>query len=227
MRARLETFADQAALALDNARLYEQTRQRLRQVDSLREVVEQILGSFSLHDRLNLIARKAAELLDADRATVALMAEDRAALIVRAGYRSSPAMGLPVALGQGGLGVAAARREGILVNDYQSWPERHPFIVAQPGSEAVRAVVACPLLIREEVIGALSVGSLSPSRRFTDADLDRLTSLAAPAALAIEHSRLYEEIGARLRELQDTQASSCSRPSCRPWGSSCRAWPTS
>ena len=47
--------------ALDHARLYEQTRQRLRHVESIREVVEQILVPFTLEERLNLIARKAAE----------------------------------------------------------------------------------------------------------------------------------------------------------------------
>jgi signal transduction histidine kinase len=56
------------------------------------------------------------------------------------------------------------------------------------------------------VIGALSVASTGPERRFARADLDRLATLAAPAALAIEHSRLYEQLEQRLRELRETQA---------------------
>src|SRR5207249_10004488 len=64
--ALLQTFADQAALALDHSRLYERSEERLRHVESIREVIEQILVPFSLEERLNLIARKAAELFDAD-----------------------------------------------------------------------------------------------------------------------------------------------------------------
>src|SRR5262249_33269040 len=50
------------------------------------------------------------------------------------------------------------------------------------------------------------VASHAPGRRLGPADLDRLATLAAPAALAIEHSRLYEELAARVRDLEETQA---------------------
>jgi signal transduction histidine kinase len=61
-------------------------------------------------------------------------------------------------------------------------------------------------MIRDQVIGAIAVGLHTQGRRFVRADLDRLASLAVPAALAIEHSRLYEELQARVRELEATQA---------------------
>ncbi|HET7875990.1 MAG TPA: GAF domain-containing protein, partial [Methylomirabilota bacterium] len=203
----LQTFADQAALALDNARLYDETRRRLRHVDSLREAVEQILVPFSLEERLNLIARKAAELFDAERATIALRREGSEELVVRAGYRLTPGeVGRVLQLGTGGLGVAAAGREGVLVNDYESWPQRDPYIVTAYADRPPSAVLAYPLLVHDQVIGAIAVGLHAPGRRFAPADLDRLASLAAPAALVIEHSRLYDELQARLAELQATQA---------------------
>jgi signal transduction histidine kinase len=202
-----QAFADQAALALENARLYEEAQRRLRHVDSLRAVVEQILVPFSLDERLALIARKTAELFDADRATIALRDPERDRLVVRAGFGLNPGeVGRVLELGTGGLGMAVARREGVLVNDYPSWPHRDPYIVRSYASRPAQAVIAYPLLINEEVIGAISVGLHAPGHRFEAADLERLASLAAPAALAIEHSRLYEELEARLRQLQDTQA---------------------
>ncbi|HYB44146.1 MAG TPA: GAF domain-containing protein [Candidatus Methylomirabilis sp.] len=202
-----QAFADQAALALDNARLYEETHQRLRHLDSLRDVVEQILVPVSLEERLNLIAQKAAELFAADRATIALRDAPGGELVVRAGYRMTAGeVGRTVREGLGALGVAVARRQGVLVNDYQSWPLRDPFIVGAYRAQPRQAAIASPLVIRDEVIGALSVGMHEPNRTFGPADLDQLDSLAVPAALAIEHSRLYEELSDRLRELQDTQA---------------------
>jgi len=206
--ALLQTFADQAALAIDHTRLYAQTRQRLRHVESIREVAEQVLVPLSLEERLNLIARKAAELFDAEQAVVALKGEGDDRLVIRAGHQLVPGeLGHAVALGEGALGLAAAKREGILVNDYSSWPGRVQRASRPEFIETIRATIAYPLLIRGELIGALAVAFIGEGERnFTLEDVDRLATLAAPAALAIEHSRLFDELGARVRQLQETQA---------------------
>ncbi|MDO8474718.1 MAG: GAF domain-containing protein [Candidatus Rokubacteria bacterium] len=206
--ALLQTFADQAALALDHARLYEQTRQRLRHVESIREVVEQILVPFTLEERLNLIARNAAEMFDADLALVGLRAEGEDRLVIRAGHRLvAGELGQSIAMGEGALGLAAAKREGVLVNDYASWSGRMRRMLTPERRDLLGATIAYPLMIRGEVIGALSVAYLGKEeRRFVPDDLDRLATLAAPAALAIEHSRLYDELASRVRQLQETQA---------------------
>ena len=200
-----QAFASQAALALENARLHEQTQQRLAQVDSLREMIEQILVPFSLDERLTLVARKAVELSGADAAVVALLDATRGRLVLRAGHGLEEGeLGQSLAVGEGAMGQAAARGGGVLVNDYAAWSERRP--AAARRDQPPRAVMAYPLLIRGETIGVLSVIVARDATRFTPADLDRLASLAAPAALAIEHSRLYEQLERRLAELRDTQA---------------------
>ena len=122
-----QAFADQAALALDNARLYEEAHQRVRHLDSLRDVVEQILVPISLEERLTVIAGKAAELFGADRATIALRDGERDALVVRAGHRLAEGeVGRELRPDAGVLSLAAATRAGALVNDYQAWPQRDP-----------------------------------------------------------------------------------------------------
>jgi len=206
--ALLQTFADQAALALDHTRLYAQTRERLRHVEFVREVVEQVLAPLSLEERLNLIARKAAELFNADRVLVGLKPEGQDHLVIRAGHRLvAGELGQVVQLGEGALGLAAATREGVLANDYASWPGRMRRTMNTERVETVRASIAYPLLIRGEIIGALAVTYFGEQdRHFVSEDLDRLATLAAPAALAIEHSRLFDELAARVRELQETQA---------------------
>jgi signal transduction histidine kinase len=201
-----QAFADQAALALDNARLYEEASLRLRHLDSLREAVEQMLVPMSLDERLSVIARKTAELFDADRTTIALWSADHSKLIVRAGHGlNEREVGRVLSEGAGVISTAASRREGVLVNDYESWPGRDPYIVTTYQGRPAQAVIGYPLLIHDQVIGAISVGLHTPGKRFVQADLNRLASLAVPAALAIEHGRLYEELAARLLELQDTQ----------------------
>jgi two-component system NtrC family sensor kinase len=201
-----QAFADQAALALDNARLYDEAQQRLRHLDSLRQVIEQMLVPISLDERLNVIARKAAELFGADRATIALRAADGDELVVRAGHAlAAGEVGRVLRLGTGVMGMVAMRRSGVLVNDYRNWAHRDPYIIATHGDRPAEAVIGCPLLIRDQLIGAVSVGVHTPGRRFVTDDLDRLASLAGPAALAIEHSRLYEELQSHVEELESTQ----------------------
>jgi two-component system NtrC family sensor kinase len=105
------------------------------------------------------------------------------------------------------MGLAAARREGILVNDYSSWSGRVHRASKPEFIETIRATISYPLLIRGELIGALVVAYVGgQDRRFVPEDLDRLATFAAPAALAIEHSRLFDELAARVRQLQETQA---------------------
>jgi two-component system NtrC family sensor kinase len=155
---------------------------------------------------LTLVARKAAELSGADAAVVALLDEGQGRLVLRAGHGLEASdLGQSVALGEGAIGQAAARGAGVLVNDDPSaWPARR----AGEGSRrpAPRAVMAYPLLIRGATIGVLGVVVTRDGSRLAPADLDRLASLAAPAALAIEHSRLYAQLERRLGELRETQA---------------------
>src|SRR5262249_4396335 len=182
--------------------------------------------------------RKAAQLFDADQAVVALKSEGDDHLVIRAGYQLVPGeLGHAVALGEGAIGLASAKREGILVNDYASWSGRVHRASNPPFIETIRATISYPLLIRGELIGALAVAYVGgEDRRFVPEDLDRLATLAAPAPLAIP--RLPP------RSPSSTAGSSrSSRPGCvsskrrrRSWyrrasfprsASSCPAWPTS
>ena len=187
--------------------LYEEAHQRVRHLDSLRDVVEQILVPISLEERLTVIAGKAAELFGADRATIALRDEERDALVIRAGHGLAEGeVGRELRPDAGVLSLATATRGGALVNDYQAWPQRDPFVIQTYTERPAVAVIGYPLMIRDQIIGAISVGRHRPEQRFVRADLDRLASLAVPAALAIEHSRLYEELANRVRDLEATQA---------------------
>jgi hypothetical protein len=98
--------------------LYDEAHPRLRHLDSLRQVVEQILVPISLEERLNLIARKAAELFGADRAAIALRAGDRDELVVRAGHALAQGeVGRVLQPGVGVMSVVASGRADVLVNE--------------------------------------------------------------------------------------------------------------
>src|SRR5262249_59171416 len=105
------------------------------------------------------------------------------------------------------IGLESANREGILVNDYASWTGRVHRASNPQFIETIKATISYPLLIRGELIGALAVAYVGgQDRRFVPEDLDRLATLAAPAALAIEHRRLFEELAAPVRPPPGTPA---------------------
>src|SRR5207245_2186167 len=168
-------------------------------------------------ERRNPIARKAAELFDADLALVGLRSESQDHLVIRAGYQlHDDEVGQRLELGEGALGLAAERREGVLANDYATWPGRLQRRLTLKPREPLRATIAYPLLVRGEAIGALSVAYLAKDRQFNSEDVDRLATLAAPGALAIEHSRLYDQLASRVRRPPSRDVRPPARPACAP-----------
>src|SRR5262249_61485925 len=95
---------------------------------------------------------------DAEQGVVALEREGDGRRVIRAGYQLVPwEGGHAVARGEGAIGLASAKREGILVNDYASWSGRVHRASNPQFIETIRATISYPLLIRGELIGALAV----------------------------------------------------------------------
>ncbi|HWT79325.1 MAG TPA: GAF domain-containing protein, partial [Candidatus Methylomirabilis sp.] len=126
----LRLFATQAAIAIENARLYEATQQELadrvraektvaartRQLEAVRVVSEEITRELDLTRLLDLIHRRAAGLVEASRGVISLWEEESQTLVTRAwhGYGTWVREVRPH-LGEGVVGLVAQRREGLIV----------------------------------------------------------------------------------------------------------------
>ncbi len=99
--------------------------------------------------------------------------------------------------GESILGEALQRRQAVLVNDYQ----HHPLAMQWALAEGVSALVAVPLLVGNEPVGALGVAAYD-DRQFSDEDATVLSLLAAATAPAIQAARLHEELALSEAELR-------------------------
>jgi GAF domain-containing protein/ActR/RegA family two-component response regulator len=185
-------FADQAAIALENARLFALEASRRAQTEALAEVEREMTAELD-RDRLFRLIVQCAGRLFAAHAVIHLVRGER--LVAAAGTGDSATHSEPN-IGQGLIGGAAQRREGFVVNDYAASPHANPRYVARGQSRAMGTL----LLLRDQVHGVISVfRSGADAPLFTDDDRAVLESFATQAAIALENSRLHEESERRRR----------------------------
>ncbi|HEY3188058.1 MAG TPA: GAF domain-containing protein, partial [Solirubrobacteraceae bacterium] len=185
-------FADQAAIALANARLFAQETSRRAQTEALAEVEREMAAELDRDRLFPLIVQRASRLF-AGHAVIHVLRGDQ--LVAAAGTGDSDTHSAPK-LGRGLVGVAVQEREGFLVNDYAASPHADPRYVARGQSRAM----GMPLRVRDQVLGIISVfrsGAEAPS--FTTDDQAVLGSFAIQAAIALENARLHAESERRRR----------------------------
>lgn len=184
----IQAIAAQAAVAIDNARLYEETWRTSQQLRTAIESIGQALSAgFDLDATLSLIVGVAAEIAQAQGCAVALLEEDR--LVVRAAAGVTPeTWNAGAAQGDSALAEAAvARGTSYYIDEGSPAPLAHRQFLRSQGFAAYLGV---PLRTQRETIGALSV--YWRARPFEIPERIRLlTAFASEAALAIGHARLF------------------------------------
>lgn len=177
----------------------EALRVRARQLEAIRTVTEEITRELDLSSTLDLIHRRALELVGAEAGTIYLWDEAAELLTPAIWHGHGGWLGeARLKLGEGVAGVVAERREGLIVNDYRHSPHAHPFILEH---SQVTAVLGEPLLYHERLLGVITLAYEDPRRVFTAQDRQLLALFATPAAIAIANARLYTATAQRLREM--------------------------
>ncbi len=196
----LSGFADGAALALQNARLYEDARRRRREAEVVAELARRIGASLDLDSVLQAVVEGARELCGSDLATICLREADSGALVMRywTGSRNPHLASVRIEPGKGIGGLVLTTGRPFRTDDYTGDPRftKHYLAVVQ-ADEIVTALVV-PIRIDERIEGLLFSHNRSP-RAFTDHDESILTRLAEHAALAIRNAQLYESSERRRR----------------------------
>ena len=174
---------------------------RTRQLEAVRAVGDEITRELDLTRVLQLISRRAAELVGNGAVKVFLWEDTSQVLVQKAwsGGEDPTLAGLAIRLGEGLAGQVAERREGIIVNDYQAWPFAQPQVLEW---SKVTAALAEPLLYRGRLVGVILLDNRDTGRPFTEDDRERLRLFAAPAAIAIENARLHHAAVRRGEELE-------------------------
>jgi signal transduction histidine kinase/CheY-like chemotaxis protein len=196
----LRLFANQAAVAIANARFFHEERDGRAQLEAVRAVSAEITQELNLAHTLRLVAQRACALTRSAAADIGLWDPERQILVSEASYgHIAPRPATTRRLGEGAMGRVAETRRGMIINDYRSSPVAHPDTLAHT---AITASLVEPLLYGDTLLGVIGVDHETPGRTFTPQDQEILRLFAVQAAIAIENARLYGEAERRRREAE-------------------------
>ncbi len=182
-------FADQVAIAIENARMYMAEQGRVRQLDALRATMTDISSELELSKLLRAILIRAIGLLNASGGDLALYQENQNDLVIVASHNMGiDRSGNRLDIGEGILGKVAASLQPLLLNNYPNWLGRIPNLPDEPW----QAALATPLLIGGRLVGCIGIVDLHQKRKFTQDDQKLLNLFAQQAAIAVENARLYQ-----------------------------------
>jgi PAS domain S-box-containing protein len=186
----LNLFAPQAAIAIDNARLFAGERQRAEEQRALLDTMQDLSGELELPRLLRAVLERAVSLLDVTGGELAIYHEDDAQLEIVVSHNIGvDSTGVRVIPGEGAMGRVAETHEPLIIPNYQEWDGRLDIMT----ETTARGVMVVPLLIGQRLVGTLASVHTEADRTFGDADLRLLNLFAPQAAIAIENARLYTE----------------------------------
>jgi len=199
----LQLFADQAAIALENARLFQEERARRMELEAIRTVTAELTRELDLPALLRLIHDRAIALAGGDSGLVwRWEAATQCLCPERWPGLGAWAKDLIVPLGEGVSGRVAVERKGRCVNDYKSSPDAWAPFLAR--TTIVHALIE-PLCYRDQLVGVLSVHRDDPARPFTADDQRVVRLFADQAAIALENAHLFQAQQAAYAQLEQAQ----------------------
>ncbi|MFO1415371.1 MAG: GAF domain-containing protein [Burkholderiales bacterium] len=193
----LSTIAASMGVALENARLLEETQRRARESAALSEVGRDLSSTLDLTTVLDRIATHAKSLLGGSDSAIFLPEADGAAYraIVAVGDSADALRATRVVAGEGIIGQLLQRGEAELINDTQADPRAIQITDTPP--QANERMMVVPLLSGSAVRGAMAVWRTG-GQPFEPRELEFLQGLSLQAAVALQNARMFDETRAAL-----------------------------
>ncbi|MER5500485.1 MULTISPECIES: GAF domain-containing protein [unclassified Streptomyces] len=197
----LTTLSIAAGVAIDNARMYDESRRRERRLEALGEITRTLLSGTDADEVLHLIAERAMEVAGADRAAILLpsppsagsadAADARLTVAVAHGKDAGRVTGLSVPARGSLAGLAARTGTPVHCADVRTDPRAHPF--GDGTEEGLGPVVTVPLRVDTGASGALRLGRPVDRPPFDDTEIALVSGFADQAAIALELARRRAE----------------------------------
>ena len=196
-QAAMEVVADQLAIALENARLYQDTMRRVQEVTALYEVGRGLIRTMDLDQLLEDTLEALSQSPGYSNCAILLADAATGTLYTRAarGPRKEALEGLRLRIGQDSIaGWVAAHRTPLNVPDVRADPRY------AEGTSSPRSELAVPMMIGDRLVGVLDVETEQPAA-FGERDVQLLSAVAAQLAVAMDNVRLFQEAQQRADEM--------------------------
>lgn len=198
-------FANQVALAIENARLYQRLNTNIQQLTTLVNLAQLVTAVLDIDTLLQTVASQIRETLGFSRCAIFLQGDNSRVLVPRCiqGYRPEMFSQRGVRKGQGVIGIVAKKRMPIVVNDARN--------ELQPMRGFGRAIganryCALPIVVHGSCIGVVLADNADAGGALQPEQVDLLSAFVNQAGIAIENARLYREKEQRYQEIQHLAA---------------------
>ena len=207
----IQLLGAQAAVAIENARLYESSTRWLRQLESLNEIGNALASELELEPLLALVARRLQELVDARLVMIALPEGDTLRIAAAEGEGAFGVAGTELAVDRSKTGRVLERGRSERVDSVLEDPEVDQQVTRRLG---VHSALYVPLVVRGEAIGVVIAhdkrGGSTPA--FAEDDLRLAETLAERAAIAVSQSeRVSRDVVRRVVEAQELERARLAR----------------
>jgi signal transduction histidine kinase/CheY-like chemotaxis protein len=204
----LAFLADYAAIALENARVYQATDQaltaRLEELNTLIEITQTITSSLDLEEVLNMTIKQVHNSWDIEASSVWLLDETEQTLriLTNVGTPKEILSQVVVPVGKGFVGHVAQTGKWIYTNDAHAHPVFYSDVDELTGF-VTRSLLCVPLVFGGKVIGAMQLlNKIDDS--FDDQDVERAITIASAIAIAVTNALLFEDATRRKHHLEAT-----------------------
>nr|MBC8492226.1 GAF domain-containing protein [Chloroflexota bacterium] len=203
LREKIEVLANQGAIAISNARLFEKERRRAKELEVVNEIGRAV-SARGIEEIAELIYEQTSRLMDTTNFFICLYDKDREELSFELWmYKEQPLEKFSNKL-SGLTGWIVREKKPLLIRDWDEEESRFP-VKADIQTMRQRSWLGVPLLVGEEVIGVISVQSPEPYA-FNPDTQRLLETIASQAAIAIKNAQLFEELDERAKQFVQLQA---------------------
>lgn len=193
----LRALADQAAIAIENARLHEETSVWAQQLDRLDQGALDIASEMESTKLLRIVANKVVALLDAAGSGVYLLTKDEKEFeLVAAIGQIRELEGKRFPTDKGIIGQVLKDKKAFSVPDYSIWPNRLEIL----DGKKQRAVMGVPIFSNTEIIGVLVAHDVIDGRVFTESDANLLSRMGRLAGAEIKKAHTLDNYETLLLE---------------------------
>lgn len=192
-------IAQQAAVAIEKARLFKAEAQRRQEAETLRRAALTLTSVIDLDEVLERILTELQNVVPFDSATIQLLRDDELEVIAGRGLPNlSASVGVRFpARGDNPNTLLLDSRQPIIIDDAQM---RYPIFRQEPHASAnIHGWLGVPLLIGDDIIGMMTLDNHEPNF-YTKVHARTATAFAAQAAIAIENARLFKQAQEELKE---------------------------